>query len=116
MIRCLAAALALVALPAAAQQAAPLPPLVPWSGASEKLIAAAGDPWITPTEQSGFADTPGYAATRAWLDRLVASAPGLLSIEGFGTSAEGRELYFVRASKGGAGKPVGLLPVWWTPR
>ncbi|MGQ3100732.1 MAG: M14 family metallopeptidase [Sphingopyxis solisilvae] len=109
MIRCLAAALALVSCPAAAEQAAPLPPLAPWSGASEKLIVAAGDPWITPAEQSGFAETPDYAATRAWLDRLVASAPQLLSIERFGTTAEGRELYFVRASKGGAGKPVLLV-------
>ncbi|PKP88946.1 MAG: carboxypeptidase [Alphaproteobacteria bacterium HGW-Alphaproteobacteria-17] len=112
MIRCLAAAFALVSCPAAAEQAAPLPPLpplAPWSGASEKLIVAAGDPWITPAEQSGFAETPDYAATRAWLDRLVASAPQLLSIERFGTTAEGRELYFVRASKGGAGKPVLLV-------
>lgn len=109
MIRFLTAALALAATPALAQQPAPLPPLVPWSGASEKLIVPAGDPWITPAEQANFVDTPDYAATRAWLDKLVASAPSLLSIERFGTTAQGRELYFVRASTGGGGKPVLLV-------
>lgn len=97
---------------AAAQQPAPLPPILPWSGPSEKLIAPAGDRWVTPAEAAGFEDTPDYAATRAWLDRLVAASP-LLSIERFGTSPQGRDLYFVRASKGasrdGAKKPVLLV-------
>jgi murein tripeptide amidase MpaA len=110
MPRLLPFALALTLSPAFAQQIeAPLPPLVPWSGASEKLIAPAGDPWITPAETANFVDTPDYAATRAWLDRLVASAPQLLSIESFGKTAQGRDLYFVRASKGGTGKPVLLV-------
>lgn len=94
---------------ASAQVAAPLPPLVPWSGASERLVVAQGDPWITPAEQSSFVTTPDYAATRAWLDKLVASAPALLSIESFGRTAQGRDLYFVRASKGAHGKPVLLV-------
>jgi len=109
MIRFLTAALALAAAPAFAQHPAPLPPLVPWSGASEKLIVPAGDRWITPAEQANFVYTPDYAATRAWLDRLAASAPTLLSIEPFGTSAQGRELYLVRASKRGGTKPVVLV-------
>ncbi|MGK6319455.1 M14 family metallopeptidase [Sphingomonas sp. DT-204] len=95
---------------AAAQTAfeeAPLPPVLPWSGASEKLIVAKDDPWITPVERSDFVETPDYAATRAWLERLVASSP-LLSIESFGKTPEGRDLYFVRARKGG-GKPVLLV-------
>ncbi len=87
---------------------APLPPLIPWRGASERLIAPANDPWITPAERAGFVNTPNYAETRAWLDRLVAASP-LLSIERFGTTAQGRELYFVRASKGGGRKPVLLV-------
>jgi hypothetical protein len=103
--------LLLAALLAAApvQDTAPLPPLVPWSGASEKLIVAANDPWITPAERMGFAETPTYDQTRAWIDRLVASAPNLLSVETFGQTAQGRPLYFVRARKGGAGKPVVLV-------
>jgi Zinc carboxypeptidase len=94
---------------AGAQTPAPLPPLVPWSGASERLVVGRDDPWITPAEQANFVDTSDYAATRAWLDRLVASAPNLLRIERFGQTAQGRELYAVRASKGGAGKPVLLV-------
>jgi murein tripeptide amidase MpaA len=44
--------------------------------------------------------TPSYAETRAFIDRLVASAPRLLRIETFGRSSEGRELYAVIASRG----------------
>ncbi len=85
-----------------------LPPVQPWSGASERLIVPASDPWITPAEAAGFATTPGHAETRAWLERLAAASP-LLAIERFGQTAEGREMIFVRASKGGAPKPVVLV-------
>ena len=37
---------------------APLPPTIPWHGASERLIAPPGDPWITPAEASNFDATP----------------------------------------------------------
>ena len=66
------------------------------------------DPWITPAEASDFVETPDYAATRAWLEKLVAGWPSL-KLESFGISSEWRDLYCVRASKGGADKPV--LPV-----
>ncbi len=87
---------------------APLPPTLPWKGASERLVVPASDPWITPAERTNFAATPDYTATLAWLQRLAAASP-LLKLESFGKSAQGRELYFVRASKGGAGKPVLLV-------
>lgn len=87
---------------------APLPDIRPWHGASERLVVAPGDPWITPAERVGFRTTPDYAATRAWLDRLAAASP-LLSIDAFGRSPQGRDLYYVRASKGGGGKPVVLV-------
>ncbi len=99
------------AAPLAAQGAreAPLPPVRPWHGASERLVVKPGDLWITPAEQARFVTTPDYAATRAWIDRLVAASP-LLSIETFGKSAQGRDLYYVRAHKGGAvRKPVVLV-------
>ena len=90
----------------AADLTAPLPPIIPWHGASERLLVPPSDPWITPAEARGFEETPSYAATRAWLDRLVAASP-LLSIESFGQTAQGRELYAVRASKPGPRpKPV----------
>ena len=78
---------------------APLPPAPSWRGASERLVARAGDPWITPAEASGFETTPDYAATRAFIDRLAAGS-SLLRIEPFGRTAEGRELYAVIASRG----------------
>jgi hypothetical protein len=42
---------------AAAQSGLPqsvLPPALPWTGASERLIAAKDDPWITPAERADF--------------------------------------------------------------
>jgi murein tripeptide amidase MpaA len=113
-LRILAAAAAF-ATPLAAQQhsgpgelpMAVLPPPLPWSGASEALVASADDPWITPAERAGFATTPSYAETRAWLERLDAASP-LVTLETFGRSAEGRELLMVRVSTG-LGKPVILV-------
>ena len=106
------AVLAAIASPSAAQQrpatdfTAPLPPVLAWHGSSEKLVAAPSDPWITPAEAKGFDQTPSYAETRAWIERLVAASP-LLSIETFGRTAQGRELYAVRAAKPGtARKPI----------
>ena len=93
----------------AADLTAPLPPVLPWRGASEQLVAPPSDPWITPAEARGFNETPSYAATRAWLDRLDAASP-LVSIESFGRTAQGRDLYAVRAAKPGPGpKPVLLV-------
>ncbi|MBB4858703.1 murein tripeptide amidase MpaA [Novosphingobium chloroacetimidivorans] len=88
--------------------AAALPPALPWSGASERLIAAPEDPWITPAERAGFVTTPRYDETRAWLERLDTASP-LITMETFGSSGEGRDLLMVRASKGGAAKPVVLI-------
>ncbi|MGF7155885.1 M14 family metallopeptidase [Novosphingobium gossypii] len=104
-------ALALMAPLAAAADAPPpdvLPPVMPWSGASEKLVVPGGDPWITPAEAAGFRTTPSYAETRAWLDRLAAASP-LITVATFGKTAEGRDMVFVRASKGGAARPVVLV-------
>ena len=85
---------------------APLPPTLAWRGASESLVARPGDPWITPAEARNFDETPTYAETRAWLEKLVGASP-LLSIEVFGRTAQGRDLYAVRASKpGGRRKPI----------
>jgi murein tripeptide amidase MpaA len=111
---CAAALAASLISPAAAQppatitEPAPLPPVLPWHGASERLIVAPGDPWITPAEAANFETTPPYAETRRWLERLVAASP-LLRIESFGRSAQGRDLYAVVASKPGRRRPVVLV-------
>lgn len=105
----LALALALTAAAQPAPVEAPLPPAPAWSGASERLVAPPGHQWITPAEASRFETTPDYAQTRAFIDRLVAASGGLLRIETFGRSAEGRELYAVIASRrDGRRRPVVL--------
>jgi len=81
--------------------AAPLPPAPVWHGASESLIAQPGNPWITPTEQNGFTETPNYEATRAWLERLDAACP-LIRMETFGRTPQGRDMLVVFASADGA--------------
>ncbi|MBE2992505.1 M14 family metallopeptidase [Sphingomonas sp. CFBP 13603] len=85
-----------------------LPPASRWSGTSERLIVAKDDPWITPAERTGFATSPSYDQTRAWLERLDAASP-LVSIETFGRTGQGRDMLMVRASKGGSRKPVVLV-------
>jgi len=96
------------AAPAAAQDVLDLPPALPWSGKSEALVATPGDPWITPAEAAGFKTTPRYAEVRAWLERLDA-ASDLITLHGFGRTGRGREMLYVRASKGGLPKPVVLV-------
>ncbi|OAN60236.1 carboxypeptidase [Sphingomonas sp. TDK1] len=91
-----------------AQDVLDLPPVLPWSGKSAALVAKPGDPWITPAEAAGFRTTPRYAEVRAWLERLDATSD-LISLRGFGRTAQGREMFYVRASKGGGSKPVVLV-------
>ncbi|MCH7858418.1 MAG: M14 family metallopeptidase [Candidatus Marinimicrobia bacterium] len=89
------------------QWLAPLPPVLPWSGASEALIVSRDDPWITPSERDGLTTTPTYEETVNWLTRLVAAAPQLQMVS-LGTSAEGRDIWMVIASAEGASTPAGL--------
>ena len=87
-----------------------LPPAPAWDGASRALLRDASDPWVTAFEADPEHDeSPNYADTRAWFDRLDA-ASDLIRIEQFGVSPEGRPIYAVIASKDGAAfdpaKPV----------
>ena len=84
-----------------------LPPAPPWHGASEALIVKPDHPWITPAETMGLLDTPNYADTIAYLQRLVAASP-LLKMHEFGRTAQGRPLYVVLATKEGADSPVAV--------
>ncbi len=74
-----------------------LPPVNEWHGKSETLIAKTNNPWITPSEISGFETTPDYKATMNWFKKLTAASP-LLSMVSIGTSVEGRDIYMIIAS------------------
>lgn len=86
--------------PAARSVAVELPPVAPWSGASERFIAAPDNPWVTRAEASGFSETPDFAETREWLERLAAAWPDL-TIGTLGKTAGGREIPLVIASRHG---------------
>jgi murein tripeptide amidase MpaA len=84
-----------------------LPPLPPWHGSSERLVAAPEDPWITPSERTQLLDTPNYEDTIAYLRRLCAASP-LFSLAEFGRTAQGRPLYVLIASKDAARTPAAV--------
>lgn len=110
--RTLLLSLALAGAPVIAQTAeplaAPLPPLAPWTGASEKLVAPPTHAWITPGEASGLTASPSYAETRAFAEKLVAASP-LLALEVFGRTPQGREMFAIVARKAGTAKKPVLL-------
>jgi len=85
-----------------------LPPALPWTGASEKLVAPAGDPWITLAEKSDFQDSPDFATTLEYL-RAMDAKSGLISLHSFGKSYQGRDLVYALAKKPGVGKPVVMI-------
>lgn len=88
---------------------APLPPVLPWSGASERLVVDAEHPWVTPAEAMNLADSPDYATTVAYLEKLCAVSD-LLELRVFGRTPEGRDLVRVlaRANDGRIDRPVVL--------
>lgn len=90
-----------------AARRAVLPPELPWHGKSLALVASPLDPWITPAEAAGFERTPSYDDTLAWLKRAAAAAPELQLVS-LGTSAEGRDIVMVVASKEHARTPQAL--------
>ena len=84
-----------------------LPPVLPWHGASESLIAKPDNPWITPAEKAGLLDSPNYDETIAYLKKLCAASP-LFSLQEFGRTAQGRALYVVVATKEKSPTPAAL--------
>ena len=72
------------------------------------LRAQAVEDWRTPAEASDYRTTPDYAETMKYLDRVAAAAPGLVKIENFGKTGEGRELKIVIASKDGVFDPAAI--------
>ncbi len=84
-----------------------LPPAIPWEGASRALAVTATDPWVTPSEASGFRTTPRYDETMAYVRRLAAASPHLKLVS-LGKSDEGRDVWMVIASKDRAFTPESM--------
>jgi hypothetical protein len=80
-----------------AQQEKILPPILPWKGKSLELIAKKNNPWITPTEQNDFVQTPSYAETMNWFSKLCA-ASDIMEMTTVGQSANGRKIEMVIVS------------------
>ena len=74
-----------------------LPPFIEWHGKSESLIANSNNPWITPSEKSGFVTTPDYNETMNWFKNLATASP-LLTMVSIGKSVEGRDVFMIIAS------------------
>lgn len=77
-----------------------LPPIHPWSGASETLLLSAEQPWATPFEQQGYVSSPNYHDTMEWLDKLVDSSDVLQKVS-IGKSPQGRDIWMIVASQDG---------------
>jgi hypothetical protein len=86
-------------------------------GSPANLAASKALDWRTPAEISGYTETPRYAETRAYFERLDQASDRAQLIE-FGTTPEGRQQFaFVIASNGefdaatavASGKPVLLI-------
>lgn len=74
-----------------------LPPIIPWNGKSELLIAKSNNPWLSPTEKSDFITTPDYNETMNWFKKLADASP-LISMVSIGKSLEGRDIFMIIAS------------------
>jgi murein tripeptide amidase MpaA len=78
-----------------------LPPVIKWKGKSEELIVKKDNPWITPTELTGFESTPSYTETMAWLKKLTDTGK-LFRMISIGKSAQGRDINVIIASADGS--------------
>ncbi len=84
-----------------------LPPVVPWEGNRHNPAVPPDDPWATPFERSHFTDTPSYDETVRWLRKLADTSPDL-QVVSIGTSARGRDIIAVVASRDHAFTPEAM--------
>ena len=75
-----------------------MPPTIPWNGKSKELLVGKSAKWVTPFELSDGLESPTYAETMAWIEKLVANSE-YLEIVTAGTSEQGRPIKLVIASK-----------------
>ncbi|MCQ8876907.1 M14 family metallopeptidase [Pseudoalteromonas shioyasakiensis] len=77
-----------------------LPPLLPWQGQSLELMQDKG-PLTTDFELSNGLNSPDYAQTMAFVDRLVAANPTQFQVQTIATSNAGRDIKMLVASEDG---------------
>lgn len=86
-----------------------LPPDIPWNGDSQRFAVAPGDPLATPLEASAFRHTPPYDETVAYLEKLAAAQPGLISLQWLKEkTSEGRDMIMAVVSTSADKSPQGL--------
>ena len=64
--------------------------------------------WTTPAERFDYRTTPDYAETMRYINRVAAAAPGMVKVEPFGKTGEGRVLNLVIVSRDGNFDPDAL--------
>lgn len=74
-----------------------MPPLLPWDGKSKELLVDKSNEWVTPFELSDGMESPTYAETMAWVEKLVENS-GYLQLISIGRSEQGRPIQMVIAS------------------
>ncbi|MFC5626851.1 M14 family metallopeptidase [Algoriphagus winogradskyi] len=75
-----------------------MPPTIPWNGKSKELLVDKSEKWVTPFELSDGLESPTYAETMAWIEKLVANSE-YLELVTAGTSEQGRPIKLVIGSK-----------------
>lgn len=74
-----------------------MPPTIPWNGKSKELLVDESNHWVTPFELSEGLESPDYAETLAWMEKLVENS-GYLQLVSIGRSEQGRPIQMVIAS------------------
>ena len=74
-----------------------MPPALPWEGKSKEILVNQSNTWITPFEKSDGTESPTYAETMAWLEKL-ANESAYLTMTNAGMSEQGRVIHLVIAS------------------
>ena len=84
-----------------------LPPSPAWDGESATFALGPGDPWATPAEASGFAETATYAQVTAYARRL-AEASDAVELTSIATLANGEQVWMLIVSSAADKSPAGL--------
>ncbi len=77
-----------------------MPPVIPWSGESEKLIVDDSHPWVTQFELSDGMESPTFEESMAWFQKLADASP-LIEMTDPAKSEQGRIIHLLILSADG---------------